>query len=293
MGLAEVRVAQSDGWPLGAFVQGVLPEAVSAAVLVCAEDNKPNAKLTVQLRNEKGEILGYLKYAEKRVACRRLDQEYSVLSTLQKGLGPEVLKYGTLGNGTALLVTPILGRVLLSPLPPPEGVAAYLMSLVLSSPVPLEAHPWVQSIRERSSNVAQLDAWFDVLANRRWPVVVQHGDFAPWNLLRSPRGEIKAFDWEYGVMKGFPYLDFAYYALQTSQLIYRLAPAKGTERAVRYLTNEPRFALSSTEALALVRLAAYDAYHRYLEDGMAPDEGPQPFRRAVWESKASSLEGIA
>jgi hypothetical protein len=194
MGLAEVRVAQSDGWPLGAFVQGVLPEAVSAAVLVCAEDNKPNAKLTVQLRNEKGEILGYLKYAEKRVACRRLDQEYSVLSTLQKGLGPEVLKYGTLGNGTALLVTPILGRVLLSPLPPPEGVAAYLMSLVLSSPVPLEAHPWVQSIRERSSNVAQLDAWFDVLANRRWPVVVQHGDFAPWNLLRSPRGEIKAFD---------------------------------------------------------------------------------------------------
>src|SRR5215210_7118022 len=75
MGLAEVRVARSDGWPLGKFVQDVLPEAVSAAVLVGEEDNKPNAKLTAQLRNGKGEILGYLKYAENRVARRRLDKE--------------------------------------------------------------------------------------------------------------------------------------------------------------------------------------------------------------------------
>src|SRR5215213_1504226 len=110
MGLAGVRVARSDGWPLGEFVQDVLPEAVSAAVLVCAEDNKPNAKLTAQLRNEKGEILGYLKYAEKRVARSRLDQERSMLSTLPKGIGPEVLKHGTLRDGTALLVTPLLGR---------------------------------------------------------------------------------------------------------------------------------------------------------------------------------------
>jgi hypothetical protein len=281
-------VARSDSWPLEEFIQGVLPQAVSAVVLVGSDPL--NEKLTVQLRNEKGGILGYLKYAEKKVARRRLDQEHSMLSTLPKGLGPEVLKYGTLGNGAALLVRPLLGRPLLPTLPPPEGVAELVLSFVISSPSPLEAHPWVQRIREqRSNDRIELDACFEALADRHWPVVVQHGDFTPWNLRQSPGGAIKAFDWEYGTLEGFPYLDFAYYALQTSFLIYRLTPAKAAKRAVRYLTNEPRFALSRTEALALVRLAAYDAYHRFSEDGVGLDRTEQPFRRAVWENRASSL----
>ena len=285
MGLGEVRVARSDGWPLGEFIQDVLPQAVSAGALVGRPTN-PIRKFTVQLRDAKGEVLAYLKYAEKETACRRLRQEHYMLSALPKGLGPEVLKYGTLRNGMALLVTPILGRPLRPTLPPVEGVADFLMSCVISSPTLIETHPWVQSARQwRSSSGVELDAWFEALADRHWPVVVQHGDFVPFNLLQSPGGAIRAYDWEYGVLEGFPYLDFVNYTVQTSLLFYRSSPAKAAQRAASYLTNEPQFSLSSTEAWALVRLSAYDTYQKLLEDGLAPESEQQAYLRAVWESE--------
>ena len=278
------HATRSGGWPLGEFVQDVLPQTVSAAALVGTPS--PAQKVTVQLRDKEGEVLGYLKHAEKEAAHSRLRQEYSMLSAIPRRLGPEALKYGTMGNGGALLIAPILGRRLSTILPPPESVIEFAMSFPASSSAPVEAHPWVRSVRERRSEATELDACFEVLTGRYWPVVVQHGDFAPWNLLQRTDGAIVAFDWEYGTLEGFPYIDIAHYVLETAALVYRWEPAKAARYAVRYLSKEPRFALSTTEARALTRLAAYHAYQKYRKDGQTPDSSWQMWRRVVWETTA-------
>jgi hypothetical protein len=285
VGIAETRTARSTDWPLRRFTQEVLPQLASAVVLIGTPG--PAQAITVQLRDERDRVLGYLKYAEKDAALRRLRHEYHILSNLPAGIGPEPLKFGPFGKGEGLLNSAILGKPLNAALPPPNALVGLLDSYVVLPPVPLKYHPWVCRMQELGA--PELDAWFELLAGRSWPVTVQHGDFAPWNLLRGYDGTLRAFDWEYGTLEGFPYLDLAYYALQTSALIYRQAPLEAASRVPEFLSRLPDLALTKAEAQALTRLAAYDAYQRSSEDGQPPDNGLQVWRRAVWRGTARAI----
>jgi hypothetical protein len=236
------------------------------------------------LHDEKGRVLGYLKYAEKDAARKRLRQERFMLSNLPDGIGPKPLKFGPLGDGAALLKEALPGKLLTATLPSPEDVFDLLDSLPSLPPVPLEDHPWVRLMRD--PGVPQLDAWFEPLAGRSWPITPQHGDFAPWNLLRLSDGRLMAIDWEYGELESFPYLDLAHYILQVSALIYQRPPLEAAQYTTSYLSQRPGLGLNRAEAQALTRLAAYDAYRKSSEDGQ-PIVGAgirlQAWRRAIWE----------
>jgi hypothetical protein len=267
---------------LAEFAQDVMPQLTSAVVLVGTPG--PTQQLTVQLWDKTGRILGYLKYAEERTtARRRLQQERFMLSNLPHGVGPELVKFGPLGNGDALLESVLQGKPLRTTLPPGEDLIPLLDSLVVAPPVPLDAHPWVRRMRDLGPPA--VDAWFEPLSSRRWPVVIQHGDFAPWNLLRRPDGVLQAVDWEHGTLEGFPYLDLVHFILQTSALVYRLAPPKAARNAASYLSRQPSLALNQVEAHALVRLTAYDAYIKTSGDGQLDKAPLQVWRRAIWERK--------
>jgi hypothetical protein len=279
VGLVAVRVAQSEGWPVGAFIQAAPPHISSVAAQVGTPG--PAQKITVQLSAEGGKVVGYLKYAEKAVACKRLQQEYEVLSGLPQGIGPRPLRYGSLGKGLALHTTPVQGKLLPAKLPPVAGFASFLQILTAAPPLPLEAHPWARAIRLPGEGC--VERWLESLADRKWPVVIQHGDLAPWNLLSTPNGKLRAIDWEYGSPTGFPYVDLAQYMFQVAALLYRWSPSKAMDYTIRYLTRRPWPGLTSAEAVAIAGLAAYQAHRHALEDGHAPDAPVQAWRQAVWE----------
>jgi aminoglycoside phosphotransferase (APT) family kinase protein len=159
----------------------------------------------------------------------------------------------------------------------------FLMSLPTSLPSALEDHPWVRSTLGKSEG--ELDDCLGALGGKDWPVVVQHGDFVPWNLLRRPDGSLGAIDWEFGTLRGFPHLDLAYYTLQVAALIYRWTPSKAAEYTTRYLTSHARFDLESAEARALTRIAAYGVYQRFREEGKPSHQIPRTWWRAVWEER--------
>jgi hypothetical protein len=278
MGLVAARTVQSSDWPLGDFTQDVLLRARAAAVLVGTSGS--SHKLTARLQDEKGRDVGYLKYAETDVARQKLRQERDVLSGIPDDLGPKLLKYGAMGEGEALLMTPLTGKNLPATLPPAEGVIGFLDSLAVLPPVPVEAHPWMRHAREQQSD-SELVSCFEALSGKNWPIVIQHRDFAPWNLLRRPDGSIGAVDWEWSILEGFPYLDFAYYVLRTASLLYRWVPPKAVEYAGRYLSQQPEFGLNNAETRALIRLTAHDVCQKSLEVGRKPD----PWWLAVWESR--------
>ena len=272
----QTRMTPTDEWALEELVEDVLPQTTSVSVLVGSPG--PAQKITVQLWNEAGRVIGYLKYAEKDAARKRLHQEHEVLNTLPPHLGPAPLKYGPWQAGEALLTTPLLGRCLPASLPPPDELVSFCQQLVVAPPVPIEEHPWMQS-RQQENLVC---TWIEQLSGRRWPVVVQHGDLV-WNLRRCNDDHLNAFDWEYGTLQGFPGLDLATYILQLAVLIYRWKPVKALTFAVDYLSRETALALSEQEATALVGLAAYEAYRHLQEDGYPPETPIQLWRRSVWE----------
>lgn len=283
-GARTARVADSEGWAAGEFVRGVLPNVAYVVVLVGTPG--PAQKTTARLSDAKGRVLGYLKYAEKRAARRRLRQERDMLRRLPPGVGPEPMKFGEMGRGEALLSSALPGRSLPATLPPPEGVVGLLGSLGVSRPKPVADHPWAR--RVQADGWDGLESCLEEISGREWPVVVRHGDFAPWNLLRGPDGALGAIDWEYGTPEGLPYLDLAYYLLQVSALIYRQAPERAARRAIRHLTQNGDTAPSRDEARALVRLAAYEAYSNAREDGQPESAGLQGWRRKVWEGAYAS-----
>jgi hypothetical protein len=263
---------------LGEFAQEALPQVASLVAMVGSPS--PVQKVTVRLLDEAGQTVGYLKYAEKARARERLRQEYVMLSALPEGVGPLPLKYAPMGNGEALLSTPVSGKPLPASLRPVDGVIKYLQALIVSSKVPLEDHPWVIALRERCD--LDVDPWLETLAGRDWPVVIQHGDLTPWNMLRDAGGALGAVDWEYGAVESLPYLDLSHYVLQVSALIQGQDPPVAMERAAAYLTHERALELSNAEASAIVRLAAYDWLLKHvMEDGYRLDRPMQAWSRAV------------
>ncbi|HBN08162.1 MAG TPA: hypothetical protein DD435_05795 [Cyanobacteria bacterium UBA8530] len=141
----------------------------------------------------------------------------------------------------------------------------------------IDHHPWVLEQRQAGDN---LEGLLEPLSGRAWETVISHGDCAPWNLRACPRG-LMAFDWEYGRLDGLPYLDLAYYLLQTAALIYRWSPSRAYDFAVRYLEKN-EFALEIGEISAIVTLAAYTAYKQASLDGQPPDSRLQCWRSAIW-----------
>jgi hypothetical protein len=94
--------------------------------------------------------------------------------------------------------------------------------------------------------------WIAALAGRDWPVVVEHGDFAPWNLIRTPDG-LRAIDWEDACLDGFPGFDLVHFVIQTGVLMHRW----DFKRVRRYAEERLQHAgFHARQAESVVTLAA-------------------------------------
>jgi len=278
----DASILPVESSPLSDFVATAVPGLEIAAIIVGTPG--PGRKFTVALWDKAWNLVGFLKYGETAVARSRIQNEFKMLGEIPEGVGPRAIKIGPLGEGLALLVTPIEGRHLPASLPPSRLVMPFQKSLQPHTPrVPLERHPWIRALVDRTDDeVAPMLKWVDALSSKTWAVVFQHGDFAPWNLLSGNDGSLRAVDWEYGTTDGFPNADLAYYIIQVGALIYRWKPEKALRWGVRYLSSQPALGLSPTEAEALVRLTAWHAYRQGLEDQHPPDSPIQSWRRALW-----------
>lgn len=237
----------------------------------------PAQKITVQLRDEQGKVAAYIKYGESVAAKRRLENEWRTLTTLPDGIAPRALGFDYVGQGAALLISAAQGAHISLSVRPHLSLIAYLDSLPQHGSVAGHEHPWLRRLFQNSDVPLSI---CECLTKRHWPIVTQHGDFAPWNLLRH-EGRIIAIDWEYATLKGFPGADLAYYVLQVGRLIKQWKPEIAAEHAVRALMELPSPRFDEREAQALVRLVAFDAYCNALDDGHLAEEPLQKWRWQV------------
>ncbi len=278
LGCGEVRRAEADRWILPDFIDGSLPPVGS--IVIQPRPSGPAQKFTIELRDQVGTVIGYIKFATEALAQRRLTHEYAMLMQVPEGRGPTPLKFGNIGKGLALLVTPLRGPRPTARLPPSPEVLEFAESLEVGSPLPLASHPYVRGLRDLVG--ARLDGILDDLTNRTWPVVFRHGDLAPWNLRRDQASNrLSAFDWEFGTREGFPYIDLAHFILQVALLVYAWPPVKTAIYATQWLQKQP-LGLGEGEARGVVRLATLEAYLRGKDDDFPDDDPTQAWRLRIW-----------
>lgn len=260
------------------FVADLFPHLCSMVALIGTPG--PTQKLTLELWDDT-QVIGYFKFAEKPAARLRLQQEQQVLSFLPEGLGPELLRFGNLQNGLALVTTPLVGQRVLPTVTPPPNVLQLLESFPQSEPRPIHQHPGSHLLIQFFGREVQ--PWLNALADRKWPVVVHHGDFAPWNLIRTSSGLLKAIDWEYGNREHLPYLDLAYYILQVGFFIFRWSASQAKSYAAHQLHQ--LCGLTNQEAQAIVCLTMFQAFQEARKDGVQPNSPLQIWRQSIWKDE--------
>ncbi len=272
----QARKIQDDGeWPFRDFLADTLPTAVSATVLVGTPG--PAQKITIQFRDKTGKILGYGKFAEKANARIRVRKEWEILNALPPGVAPRAVQLGEVGDGEMLVVEPVDGEAVRPELPPDSQIVQFAESLLRSDSHRIDEHPWVIEARGQA---AGLDLLLEPLKVRDWPTAIRHGDFAPWNLRRRG-GEVVAFDWEYGSLNGFPFLDLAFMYLQTAALINGLDPQSAFDGAVAFLLDGPLAEIGKVGCESIVRMAVLESYLLAKDDGHSDAAELQEWRLSL------------
>jgi len=231
-------------------------------------------KLTVLVFDSNGALCRVAKVGRLPLARILVEREARILRGLPTGLGPSFLWGGDTRNGQVVVFRPVHGAGMPVRLPGAadsrewHAVDAFLERLVVEPHgVAVHEHPDIR--RVITAHAPAVD-WLSGLAGREWPTVIEHGDLAPWNLLRTADG-LRAIDWEDGRLEGFPGFDLVHYVTNVGVLVHHWC-ALDVSRYARARLRATGF--SEAEAQALVRLAA-------LQDYTATETGEQAALQAV------------
>ena len=271
-------VNQSDG--LANFLHDVVPNATHTCVLLGAPNT--NRKIIVQIW-EGNRLRGYLKCSTNSEAAKNLKTECKILRAVPVGCGPALLKQGKISEAESVLLTPVKGLPLKADL---EAIfrrlpvfASYFSELRQHGEYPVDEHPKIKWLRYGSRRLVNIDGWLKCLRYKYWPSVIQHGDFAPWNVFLKADGSLCAIDWEAGDIEGFQYFDIIYCILQTACLIHRWSVLQAFRYALKVLGY---FEIDEHQAQSLIKLAALDAYLRYNLQTGDMTETLQKFRKDIF-----------
>jgi hypothetical protein len=267
------------------FILNQFPTANRCTVLSGSIPHK-KMKLIVRISDRRNNLLGFIKYGETPEAQSAVQHEHGMLSSLPKGAGPTCMAVLQEKGFACIALSAVDGRQLPARLPADWlQLLKYAKQLETQNHFAVSGHPFFLNLQPHIEEPFYAEMC-ECLVGRTWPACIMHGDFAPWNLLvhspnratASPQASsLIAIDWEEGRVDGFPYLDLAYYGLQTAFLMHHWSAAKAATYVADMLQ---RYAdLKDMEAWALVRLAALDAWLRSEE--MIPDNELQKFRKAV------------
>jgi len=271
----QVSFERGEDWVLGDLLRSHLPTLSTAAVSIGIQG--PGQKITIQLMDGSGRILGFAKYADKPYTRSLAANEARMLERIPKGVGPRLVGFMPFLEGDLLVQTALPGRPYRPRLRLDAAQLRFFERLVIPGKVyAASEHPFVKSLYTQSGERRGLfEEILKGFGNSEWPVAWTHGDMAPWNMRRW-RGNCLAFDWEHGREVGFAYLDAAANLIQVASIIRRADPREG-KRAVsdelkaRLPAQHAKFAPAIAALSALSMLVSWypprlpDAYEVWLE----------------------------
>lgn len=202
--------------PLVAFLEERLQKKILTSLYLATAGDK----VVLQLQDAE-KVIGYLKYPVTEIGKKRLITEREALSTLEQVTDvPKLLLSDTYESVPFILLENIMGTI--SQVSPKER-SAILRQLEKNKVFELSSHPRIKSLQSRLTAMGKtsLAGQLQLLATtsvQKYKEVYEHGDFAPWNLIRTATRTV-AFDFEYFEEKGLQYLDEIKFHFQEQRLL--------------------------------------------------------------------------
>lgn len=199
------------------YVEELLGKKILTSVYIATAKDK----VVLQLQDGDG-ILGYLKYPISDIGKERLINERNALNLLaQINRVPGLILKNTYDDVPFIIVENVEGSI--GHVSPSEfhGILKSFQKDVFFR---LSEHPRILTLRSRLEKAGQekfsaLLTKIANLSNRKYKEVFEHGDFAPWNLIRTET-DIIPFDFEYFEERGLEYLDELKYHFQEQHLLH-------------------------------------------------------------------------
>lgn len=244
-------------------------------VSVSAGTPGPMRKPTLACFDREGSALAYAKIATSATAETLLANEAKVLGYISqtprlRGAAPRLLAYGVIDGRTTLVQSTLAGRAPSKRLGEAHG--RLLEKLKSGQAEPVSKSPFVMGLSDRMRAAGPVADYEHLLLDARralkdvWlPSSLMHGDFAPWNL-RQQDGDIRAFDWEYGVIDSLQGLDQLHHVWQTGLLLQKWDVAVALQ-ALDTCARSLSISLDADQAVALVDLYLLHGLLQRLEMG--------------------------
>ena len=212
--LPTIKVSKSD---FIAFLEKTL-EVSSLTSSVYMGTIKDKVVLQLQANNK---VIGYVKYPLNDIGLKHVLNEKKAFDILSdKKLIDSYLLFDTYKETPFLILKAIDGDIKKNNNP---NINLILATYKKPKTFILKEHPRIQQLQE-DLKVHDLQNYFVVLegvcnlSNQRYHEVFEHGDFAPWNLIKN-RETCIPFDFEYFEEEGLEYLDAIKYHYQIEHLL--------------------------------------------------------------------------
>lgn len=227
-----INPKRKEDWALGELLRPDIPELSTAAIYVGTHG--PDQKLTIQLMDHRGDVLGYAKYANEPRSRSLVANEARILNMLPEGIGPRVIRFTPFLQGDLLVQTPLPGRVRVPSTRVYAGQMKFLERLTRpEGAYDVSMHPFVKDLYARAGKRRSvLERVVSDLEGSEWPLAWMHGDLSAWNM-RWCHDRCRAFDWEYGRSEGMMYVEAPHAQIQFSGLVRNISPQKA-KRGVSY-----------------------------------------------------------
>lgn len=208
---------QGEKSPFLVFLEEKLNAKLTSSVYIATAKDK----IVLQLQNDNG-IVGYLKYPISNLGEKRLINEQKGISSLaQKNIVPGLILCETFKKTPFFVLQNIEGEI--------NDVDAIEYNVVLNAfkkdkKFMLVNHPRIFSLKSRLKSL-DLEGLYNKLehiakaSEKKYYEVFEHGDFAPWNLIKTKSGLVP-FDLEYSEESGLEHLDVLKYHFQKQHLLY-------------------------------------------------------------------------
>jgi hypothetical protein len=286
----QIAVALREPPPLETTLAGLFPgQSIRLALSAGAPEPAINRKASGAVISPRGDVLAFVKIAGSDISRRILEHEAEMLQGLAERNSlslstPRQLFAGEIDGRYTTVQSPLLGDVPAAKMTPAHQ--RFLASLRSGPTKSAAATAMVAGLPARIAGLASpldleaiLDNILPTLDEMTVSSTIIHGDFAPWNL-RSHRGQISAFDWEYGELDGLPLIDETHFTLQLGFQLNGWNPEQA-QRCLSELANQAPLGLSFEQVRAIHAVYLLDNIVRLLGEGYAADHDMVSWYRAV------------
>lgn len=184
-------------------------------------------------------IIGYLKFGLNNDGVKRLLNEKNAIEILSKvNVVKPLILFDNYKGQPYLILKELTGDIEELTI---DELNSLLIKLKKEKAFGLFEHPRVLQLRTQLDEQKDLQEYKVILneicksSKRKYLEVYEHGDFAPWNIIKSSNNCVP-FDFEYFEEKGLEYMDLIKYFYQVGRLLRNYSKLK----LVNYITNNIR-----------------------------------------------------